>query len=364
MKLGMVGLPNAGKSTLFNAVTGAGAASANYPFSTSTPNVGVVPVPDSRLEALAKLHNPNKITPAYLEFVDIAGLVKGAYKGEGMGNKFLASIREVDAVMHVVRCFEDDEIVHVDGDINPARDIENINLELVFADIDIVARRADRVAKAAKGDKRLLGELDFLGRLSAHLEDGKSARAFECGGPEYEILREMPLLSAKPVIYAANLGEKDFAKPLDEHPFFAQVKTAANRENALVLPVCAKLEEDISDLSTEEKQLFLRDIGLEQSGLDRVIQSGYALLGLISFLTAGKPEVRAWTIKRGTKAQKAAGKIHTDIERGFIRAEVIAFGDLMSCGSVAAAKEKGLVRLEGKEYIIQDGDVVLFRFNV
>ena len=365
MKLGMVGLPNVGKSTLFNALTNAGAESANYPFCTIEKNVGIVSVPDSRLDALAKIYEPDKFTPATLEFVDIAGLVKGASKGEGLGNKFLGDIREVDAIVHVVRCFEDVNIVHVDGSVNPARDIETINLELIFADLDMLTRRIDRVKKALKGDKKLQGQLDFLEQLKAHLEEGKSARAYEMTEEEQEWLKETPLLSAKPVIYAANLCEKDFSGDLHTHPHYQTVCKIADQEHAAVLPICAKIEAEISDLEEEEKDLFLSEMGLEESGLNRIIREGYSLLGLISYLTAGKPEVRAWTIRKGTKAPQAAGKIHTDFEKGFIRAEVVSFDDFMACGgSMATAKEKGVVRLEGKDYVMQDGDIVLFRFNV
>lgn len=365
MKLGMVGLPNVGKSTLFNALTNAGAESANYPFCTIEKNVGIVSVPDSRLDELAKIYEPDKFTPATLEFVDIAGLVKGASKGEGLGNKFLGDIREVDAIVHVVRCFEDVNIVHVDGSINPARDIETINLELIFADLDMLNRRIDRVKKALKGDKKLQNQLDFLEQLKAHLEEGKSARAFDMTEEEQEWLKETPLLSAKPVIYAANLCEKDFSGDFAEHPHYQTVCKIAAEEHAAVLPICAKIEAEISDLEDDEKEMFLSEMGLEESGLNRIIREGYSLLGLISYLTAGKPEVRAWTIRKGTKAPQAAGKIHTDFEKGFIRAEVVSFDDFMACGgSMAAAKEKGVVRLEGKDYVMQDGDIVLFRFNV
>ena len=364
MKLGMVGLPNVGKSTLFNALTNAGAESANYPFCTIEKNVGIVSVPDERLDKLAEMYEPDKFTPATLEFVDIAGLVKGASKGEGLGNKFLADIREVDAIVHVVRCFEDGNIVHVDGSINPLRDIETINLELIFSDIEMVDRRIDRAMKAAKGDKKYLAEVDFLKRLKAHLEEGKSARGFDFTDEERELIKSTPLLSAKPVIYAANLSEDDFANNIETNENYQQVRKLAEEEHSAVLPICAQTEAEIAEMDEDDKKMFLAELGLEVSGLNRIIKEGYSLLGLISYLTAGKPEVRAWTIKKGTKAPQAAGKIHTDFEKGFIRAEVISFDDLMACGSMAAAKEKGLVRLEGKEYVMQDGDIVLFRFNV
>ena len=364
MKLGMVGLPNVGKSTLFNALTNAGAASANYPFCTIEPNVGIVSVPDSRLDKLREMYNPDKFTPATLEFVDIAGLVRGASKGEGLGNKFLANIREVDAIVHVVRCFEDDNIVHVDGEINPERDIETIDLELIFSDIELLERRIDRTKKLIKGDKKYQAELEFLEALKAHLEEGHSARSFGFTEEQEEIIKTTPLLSAKPVIYAANLSEDDFKNNIENSKHYKTVCEIAEREHAAVLPICAELEAEISDMSGEDKEMFLSELGLEVSGLDRIIKEGYSLLGLISYLTAGQPEVRAWTIKKGTKAPQAAGKIHTDFEKGFIRAEVVSFDDLMACGSMAAAKEKGLVRSEGKEYVMQDGDIVLFRFNV
>lgn len=364
MKLGMVGLPNVGKSTLFNALTNAGAESANYPFCTIDKNVGIVSVPDERLDKLAEMYDPDKFTPATLEFVDIAGLVKGASKGEGLGNKFLADIREVDAIVHVVRCFEDPNIIHVDGNINPLRDIETINLELIFSDIEMVERRIDRAKKAVKGDKKYLAEIDFLERLKEHLENGKSARAFDFTDDEREMIKSTPLLSAKPVIYASNLSEDDFINNIDTNEHYKSVCTLAESENSAVLPICAQTEAEISDMTDEEKKEFLAELGLEVSGLNRIIKEGYSLLGLISYLTAGKQEVRAWTITKGTKAPQAAGKIHTDFEKGFIRAEVVSFDDLISCGNMASAKEKGLVRLEGKEYVMQDGDIVLFRFNV
>ena len=364
MKLGMVGLPNVGKSTLFNALTNAGAESANYPFCTIEPNVGIVSVPDERLDKLKEMYNPEKFTPATLEFVDIAGLVKGASKGEGLGNKFLADIREVDAIVHVVRCFEDIDIIHVDGEINPRRDIETIDLELIFSDIEILERRIDRAKKAAKGDKKFLAEAEFLEDLKKHLEEGHSARSYGFTEEQEEIIKTTPLLSAKPVIYAANLSEEDFKNNIENSAHYKTVCEIARTENAAVLPICAQLESEIADMDGEDKAMFLSELGLEVSGLDRIIKEGYELLGLISYLTAGQPEVRAWTIKKGTKAPQAAGKIHSDFEKGFIRAEVVSFDDLMACGSMNAAKEKGLVRSEGKEYVMQSGDVVLFRFNV
>ena len=364
MKLGIVGLPNVGKSTLFNALTNAGAQSANYPFCTIEPNVGVVAVPDSRLDVLAKMYNPELYTPAVIEFVDIAGLVKGASKGEGLGNKFLSHIREVDAIVHVVRCFENSDIIHVDGSINPVRDLETINLELVFSDMEILERRIDAVKKAMKGDKTLASKLALYERVMKALEEGKSARSLEYDEEEREMISEVALLTIKPIIYAANISESDIGSDINENKFYLAVKELADAEKSEVIPICAEIEAQIAELDDDEKGMFLEDLGIKESGLDRLIKASYSLLGLISYLTAGPKEVRAWTITKGTKAPGAAGKIHSDFERGFIRAEIVSFDDLVACGSMNAAKEKGLVRSEGKEYVIQDGDIVLFRFNV
>lgn len=364
MKLGIVGLPNVGKSTLFNALTNAGAQSANFPFCTIEPNVGVVAVPDERLDYLAEMYSPEKYTPAVIEFVDIAGLVKGASKGEGLGNKFLSHIREVDAILHVVRCFEDNNIIHVDGTVDPIRDLETINLELVFSDVELVERRLDKTRKLMKGDKSLEKEAAFLERLLASLNDGVSARAFECSEDEEAFFADLPLLSRKPVIYVANVAEADASNNCADNPYYAKLAAYAESEHAEIIPICAAIEAELAELDAEDKQVFLADLGIEQAGLDRLIQASYRLLGLISFLTAGPKEVRAWTITKGTKAPQAAGKIHSDFERGFIRAEVVAYDDLVACGSMNAVKEKGLLRSEGKEYVFQDGDIVVFRFNV
>lgn len=365
MKLGIVGLPNVGKSTLFNSLTKAGAESANYPFCTIDPNVGVVTVPDKRLDVLGEMYHTKKIVPAAIEFVDIAGLVKGASKGEGLGNQFLANIREVDAIVHVVRCFEDSNIVHVDGNIDPLRDIETINLELIFSDLEILERRIAKTTKVARNDKAAAKELELLERIKAHLEDNKMAKSFTTDDEdEQEWLGSYNLLTAKPVIFAANVTEDDLADDGASNAGVQAVREYAAREDCEVFAVCAQIEQEIAELDDEEKKMFLEDLGLEESGLEKLIKASYHLLGLISYLTAGEPEVRAWTITRGTKAPQAAGKIHTDFERGFIRAEVVSYDDLMACGTHAAAKEKGLVRLEGKDYVVQDGDIILFRFNV
>ena len=364
MKLGIVGLPNVGKSTLFNSLTKAGAESANYPFCTIDPNIGIVPVPDERLHVLSDLYQSERVLAATIEFVDIAGLVKGASKGEGLGNQFLSNIREVDAIVHVVRCFDDSNVIHVDGSVDPLRDIETINLELMFSDIEILERRIAKTAKGAKNDKVLAKELELLERLKVFLEDGKMAKAFPADDEEWELIASFNLLTAKPVIYAANVKEDDLADDGANNEYVKAVQKLAKDEDSEVFVICAQIEQEIAELDEEEKKMFLEELGLKESGLEKLIKASYRLLGLISYITAGQKETRAWTIKIGTKAPQAAGKIHSDFERGFIRAEVVSYDNLVECGSYNAARDKGLVRSEGKEYVVQDGDVILFRFNV
>ncbi len=364
MELGIVGLPNVGKSTLFNALTNAGAQSANYPFCTIEPNVGIVTVPDARLDVLAEMYHPEKYTPAFIKFVDIAGLVRGASKGEGLGNKFLSHIREVDAIVHVVRCFEDGDIIHVDGSVDPVRDVETINLELIFSDLEVVERRLEKVKKYSKNDKSLLPEQELLERLWEALSNGRTARTVEMTEEEAAIIADSRLLTLKPIIYVANVAEGEVSGGYRDNPHYQKLAALVAEEHAGLIAVCAEVEAELSGMEPDEKKMFLEDLGIKESGLDQLIHASYALLGLISFLTAGPQEVRAWTIRRGTKAPQAAGKIHSDFERGFIRAEIVSYDDLVREGSVAQAKEKGLYRSEGKEYVMQDGDVVLFRFNV
>ena len=364
MKLGIIGLPNVGKSTLFNSLTKAGAESANYPFCTIDPNVGIVTVPDERIKLLGEFYKSKKITPAVIEFVDIAGLVKGASNGEGLGNQFLSNIREVDAIVHVVRCFEDDNVVHVDGNINPLRDIETINLELIFSDLEILDRRIAKATKVARNDKAVAKELVLMEKIKAHLEDNQAAHTLALEEEEKAIMEEYNLLTAKPIIFAANVDEDELADDAKDNPFVQKVRDFAAEQGSEVFVVCAQIEQEIAELDDDEKKMFLEDLGLTESGLEKLIEASYRLLGLQSYLTAGEDETRAWTIEIGTKAPQAAGKIHTDFERGFIKAEVVNYQDLLDCGSYAGAREKGLVRMEGKEYVVKDGDVILFRFNV